>query len=72
MEEHIVQLTLSSNTAIPQDTHSFPYTITHVHAHALLPFFLFLQLPQLDVAMAVHEIHHDDPLGNLRAMHAIS
>lgn len=66
-----IVLTLPSNTPISQNPHALPHTVTHTHAILLPPNPLLLRIIQPRVAMAMHQIHHDDPFGNLRAMHAI-
>ena len=64
-------LTLPPNTPIPQHPHPLPHPITHPHPRALIPPPLPLQVIQLRIPMAMHQIHHNHPLRDLRAVHAI-
>lgn len=64
-------LTLPPNTPIPQHPHPLPHPITHPHPRALIPPPLPLQIIQLRIPMAMHQVHHHHPLRDLRAVHAI-
>lgn len=64
-------LTLSANGPVTQDSHSFAYVITHpFHPDLLFPLFPLLGVVQYRVLVTVHEVHHDDPFGNLGAVNA--
>jgi hypothetical protein len=63
--------TLSTDTSVAQDADSFAHAITNTHTYPLVPHLLLLVVVQRRVVMAVHQVHHDDPLSDLRAVHAI-
>jgi hypothetical protein len=71
LKEDKPEHTLSSNTSVPQNSHPLPHSITHVHSLLLLPRLLSLQIIQLRETVAMHQVHHDDPFGDLRTMHTI-